>query len=321
LAGGANTLTATYSGDHNYAGSSGTTTVTVTEASFTLSNSGGVTVAAGATSGNTASVKVAPSNGFLGVVNLVCSVTPPSGASTPATCSIPSTVNITGTGSVSTQLTVNTIVATTSGSYTFTVTGSDANTGKLTASTGLTVTVTGTTAAAGFALSNGGAITVSPGATTGNSTAVTVTPSNGFTGQVNLSCAVATSITNPVDVPTCSIPSSVSISGGADATATLTVTTTAGSFALRDKSVLGGIGVVAFAGLMFLVPVRRRWTGLAMLLAFVSLTSISCGGGSSHTTPPTQSGTTAGAYQVTVTGVDQATGAITESTTVSVTVN
>jgi hypothetical protein len=323
LAGGVNTLTATYSGDNNYAGSSGTATVTVTEASFTLSNTGGVTVAAGATTGNTASVKVAPSNGFLGVVNLACSVTPPTGASNPATCSIPSTVNITGTGSVSTQLTATTIAATTAGAYTFTVTGSDANTGKLTASTSLTVTVTGTTAAAGFALSNSGAIAVNPGATSGNTAVVTVTPSNGFTGQVNLSCAVATSISNPVDTPTCNIPSSLTISGSAAATATLTVTTTAASVALRDKSVFGGIGIVAIAGLVFLVPVRRRrWTGLAILLALVSLTAIGCGGGSSHTTPPTQSsGTTAGAYQVTVTGVDQATGTITETTTVNVTVN
>jgi hypothetical protein len=90
---------------------------------------------------------------------------------------------------------------------------------------------------------------------------------------------------------------------------------------LRHKAALSGVGTLAFAGLIFLLPVsRRRWMGLAMLLALVSLTTIACGGGSSGTTTP-QGGTTAGAYQVTVTGVDQATGQITETTTVNVTVN
>src|ERR1035441_46669 len=37
-----------------------------------------------------------------------------------------------------------------------------------------------------FTLTNSGAITVSPGATTGNTATITVTPSNSFTGTVTL---------------------------------------------------------------------------------------------------------------------------------------
>jgi len=322
LAAGANTITATYSGDGNYAGSSGTATITVTEVSFALSNGGAITLAPGATSGNTTSIEVSPSNGFIGIVDLVCSVTAPTGASSPATCSAPSTVNITGTASVSTQLTVSTTAATTPGSYAFTVTGTDASTGKITSSTIVTVTVTGSSATGSFSLGNSGAITVAPGASSGNTTSVTVTPSNGFTGQVNLSCAVDTSIANPVNSPTCGIPPSVTITGSTAATATLTLATTASNAAIRVQSVFGGIGTVAFAGLMLVVaPVRRRrWTGLAILLLLVSFTAIGCGGGNSPAST-SNPGTTAGLYQVTVTGVDQATGTITETTTVNVTVN
>ena len=323
LAAGANTITATYSGDNNYAGSSGTATITVTEVSFALSNGGAITIAPGARSGNTTSIQVAPSNGFLGIVDLVCAVMPPAGASNPAACSIPSTVNITGTASVSAQLTVNTTATTTAGSYAFTVTGTDASTGKITSSTSVAVTVTSGSAAVGFSLSSSGGITVSPGANSGNTATVTVTPSNGFTGEVNLSCKVTTSITNPTDSPTCSIPSSVTISGSAAATATLTLTTTAGSVAFRGKSLFGGFGAVAFAGLLFFAaPVRRRrWTRLAMLFLLVSWTAIGCGGGGSSRAATSTPGTSAGAYQVTVTGVDQATGKITETTTVNLTVN
>lgn len=79
-----------------------------------------------------------------------------------------------------------------------------------------------------FALSAaGGTLTLAAGATTGNTSTISVTPAGGFTGTVNLSCAVTTTLTNPTSPATCSIPSSVSITGAAVATAALTVATTA----------------------------------------------------------------------------------------------
>jgi heme A synthase len=79
-------------------------------------------------------------------------------------------------------------------------------------------------------------------------------------------------------------------------------------------------GGVAMAGLLFLVMPdrRRRWTtllGAIVLMAAVGF-SAGCGGGTVQT--PSNPGTTAGTYTVTVTGT--ASGATAATTTVSVTV-
>ena len=328
LAAGVNTITATYSGDANYTGTTSTANITVAEAAFALSNSGAINIAAGAASGNTTQVTVAPSNGFVGVINLSCAVTSaPAGASSPATCSLPATVNITGTATASATLTVNTASTTTAGSYVVTVTGTDATTGKISATTTVNVTVTGGSGAASgsFTLSNSGPISISAGATTGNTATVTATPSNGFTGQVNLTCAVTTSISNPTDPPTCTIPASLTVSGSSAATATVTVTTTAQTTAALKTSARFGLPGAALATVLVLgIPARRRRRmTLFMLLAIAfTVTAIGCGGSGSHTTTPVgSSGTTAGAYTVTVSGTDAATGKIVETTTISVNVN
>jgi trimeric autotransporter adhesin len=328
LAAGNNTLTATYSGDGNYTGSTGTATVTVAESAFNLSNNGAISVAPGATTGNTSLITVAPTNGFVGVVSLSCAVTTaPAGGTSPATCSVPATVNITGTGSVSGTMTLTTTSSTTPGAYAATVTGVDATTGKITATTIVNVTVTGVVASAGFSLSNGGAITVNPGASTGNTATLTVTPSGGFTGQVNLSCAVTTALVNPTDPPTCGVPATVTIAGTAAATATLTVTTTAGTTAMNEPLRFGFPGTLLAAVLFFGFPKRRRRLGgffaVAVLMLLASAGVMGCGnsGGSSGGGGGTQGGTTAGTYTVTITAVDAATGKISETSTVSVVVN
>ena len=79
-----------------------------------------------------------------------------------------------------------------------------------------------------FTLSNSGTISVStPGATSGNTSTITVTPSNSFTGTVALTCAVTTSPSSATSPVTCSLsPTSVTISSTAAQTATLTATTT-----------------------------------------------------------------------------------------------
>jgi len=80
---------------------------------------------------------------------------------------------------------------------------------------------------AGFSLSNSGTISIStPGATSGNTSTITVTPTS-FSGTVALTCAVSTSPTNATSPVTCSLsPTSVSVSGSTAETATLTATTT-----------------------------------------------------------------------------------------------
>jgi hypothetical protein len=79
----------------------------------------------------------------------------------------------------------------------------------------------------GFTLANGGNITVTAGATSGNTSQITVTPENSFTGTVNLTCAVTTSLSSPTSPVTCSLsPTSVSISGTTAETAAVTAVTT-----------------------------------------------------------------------------------------------
>lgn len=325
LVAGVNTITATYSGDANYLGSVGSTNITVAEAGFALSNAGGISVAAGATTGNTSSITVAPTNGFVGLVNLSCAVTSsPAGATSPATCTLPATVNITGAASATATLTVSTTSTTTSGAYVVTVTGTDATTGKTSETTKVNVTVIGGSGggAPSFALTNSGSIVIAAGATAGNSATVTVTPSNGFTGAVNLACAVTTSLINPNDPPTCSVPASVTVSGTAAATAAVSVTTTASTNTAWKNSARFGFPGAALATVLLLgIPAKRRRLACFMMLAIAfSVPIVGCGGSSSHTTPPV-TGTTAGAYTMTVTGTDAATGKIVESTAISVNVN
>jgi hypothetical protein len=88
------------------------------------------------------------------------------------------------------------------------------------------VTVTGGTP--GFTIT-GTAVTVTPGATTGNTSSIAVTPSGGFTGSVALTAAVTSSPSGALEPPTLSFGSTspVSITGAAAGTATLTISTTA----------------------------------------------------------------------------------------------
>jgi hypothetical protein len=288
--------------------------------SFSLtSNPTTLNLTAGATTGNTSTVTVAPEGTFTATVNLSCAVTSPSGATDPATCALaaPSVASATGTD----VLTVTTTATTTAGAYTVTITGST-TTPAITQTA--TVTVNVASAAAGsFTLMNSGAITVAPGATTGNTSTITIVPSNGFTGMVSLSCVITPAAAS--DPATCSIPASVSVTGG-NTTATLSVSTTAASAALsKPKDIFwptaGGavLALVVFFG----IPARKRnWPALlGLLVLFVSVGAIGCGGGGSSggggggTTNP---GTTAGTYTVTVTATS---GSITQTTPVTLTVN
>jgi hypothetical protein len=301
-------------------------TVLAANSGFTLSNGGNITVNPGATTGNTSTITVTPSGGFTGQVNLTCKLTSmPASASSPAACSVPSSVTIIGAGAATAPLAVATTSTTTAGAYVITVTGTDAATGGIIANTAVNVTVN---ALYGFTLGNSGNITVNPGATTGNTSTITVTPSAGFTGQVNLICVVSNSIAFPVDPPTCSIPSPVTISGTGAATAMLTVTTTApssGALALSLKPLFLGGGGITLAMVLFLgIPVRRRgWSiMLGLLVMILSVVGLGCGcGGGSSGGSPGGGGTTLGAYTATVTGTDVATGKVMASTVVTITVN
>ena len=156
---------------------------------------------------------------------------------------------------------------------------------------------------------------------------VTVTANAGFTGAVSLSCLVTTSLTGNTYPPTCSLPSSVTISGTSSASATLTVGTTPGSTArIKTPSQwFGGGGIVLAVLFLFGIPSRRRaWRVVLCIASVAMISAIGCGGGASGSGGgggSRVSGTTPGAYVVTVTGTDAATGKITAQTTVPFTVD
>ncbi len=222
---------------------------------FALTNSGSITVSPGATTGNTSTITATPSNGFTGAVNLTCLLTNPPGGIVAPTCTVTTSVTISGTTAATGTLTIDTTSSTTPGAYTMTVTGTDAATGKITSSTAVGLTVN---PPPGFALTNNGPISFIAGASTGNVAAITVTPVGGFTGTVDLTCAVTATPASPTSPATCSVTPTVDPVSANPVAATVTVSTTAS--------------------------------------------------------------TTLGSYTATVTGTDMATGKLTSSTAVSVTV-
>jgi len=178
----------------------------------------------------------------------------------------------------------------------------------------------------GFTI-NGTAVTVAPGATTANTSTITVTSAGGLTGNVALTAALTASPSGASDLPTFSFGTTtpVSITGVSAGTATLTITTTAATSSALSYPKRPGVpwyaaGGVALACLLLLgIPARRRrWQsmlGLLMLLAALAGGVLSCGGGGGG--GGGNPGTTAGTYTITVTGTS---GAITQTGKVTLTV-
>jgi sugar lactone lactonase YvrE len=153
---------------------------------------------------------------------------------------------------------------------------------------------------ASFTIS-GTMITVASGATTGNTSTITVTPAGWFSGTISLTCAIAPVAAN--DPATCSIqPASITLNGTTAITTTLTATTTGTTSSINPSNKLfwPSAGGAALA-LVFLfgIPARRRnWRtmlGMALLLLAICCVVPGCGGTPSNSTPP-------GLYSVTVTG-------------------
>jgi hypothetical protein len=164
----------------------------------------------------------------------------------------------------------------------------------------------------------GTSVNVAAGATTSNTSTITITPSGGFTGPVMLSAVISQSPTGAQFPPTLSFGSSnqVSVSGAGAVTATLTVTTTAPTVGANIMPARPGSNWRAAGGaalacvLLFWLPVRRRklrnlFGVVALFIAFACGVA-ACGGGSissggggggSKGTP----GTTAGPYTITIT--------------------
>ncbi len=111
LSSGADTLTAAYSGDGTYAGSSGTASVTVSEVVIAASTPSGISPG-GSTTTN---VTLSAGSNYSGTMNMSCTLAgSPTGAQSLPTCSLsPTSVEITTGGTGSTVLTVKTTAAST----------------------------------------------------------------------------------------------------------------------------------------------------------------------------------------------------------------
>jgi hypothetical protein len=291
--------------------------------SIALANSGNILEVAGWA--EMTLLTVTPADGFQGQVDFTCSI---SGAPTGVSCYVPPTY-VTSAAAASVDLVVNSSSSSPLGSYSILVTASDDATGKITASTTLNLTVTGPPA---LSMTNSGNITVHPGASTGNTSTIAVTPVNGFAGVVNLSCSLNNMPTGVSDLPICKIQSPITITGPTAATATFSVLTTAPAAASLDyprgRSLLAQGGSILALVIFLGVPARRRgWRALLSLVMMMLITSaiLACGGGGGSSGggggSPADPGTPLGSYNFTVKAVDAATGQISASSVVTVTVN
>jgi hypothetical protein len=272
-------------------------TINISAPGFTLSASP-VNVSVPQGGNGTSTISATDVGGFTGAVTLAASGLPNgvSASFTPGSAA----------GAQVLTLTASNSAATTSGAVTVTITGTS---GSLSATTTVDLSVT---SEPGLAPGSGGAtsLTVAPGSTTGNTAAISVAGTNGFTGIVDLTCRVTTTLTSVTDMPTCSLnPTSVTISGTGAQTSTLTVSTTSTSSAEnRRRSLFWPLAsgtIFAFA-LIFVRPPKRkdRVAIFGLLLVLVSTGFISCGGSNigSGGGGRGNTGTTPGAYAITVTG-------------------
>jgi len=306
LAAGTDTLTATYSGNSNYAGSIGSASVTVVQGT-TVAPTVTVTPASNTVdSGQSLAVTVTVSGAAgtpTGTVTLTggsyTSSATQLGGSGGATFTIPANSLTAGTATLTAAYSGNATYASGSGSSTVTVTPS-------------AYTLAATTPAA--IISGGSAAST-----------VTVASTTGYNGTVTLTCAATSGPTNAVYVPTCTAGSTVAVTNGvANGTANLTITTTGGTAQLErmpGDSGWMGAGGAALAFLIFLgFPGgrRRSWQSIVGLLAILlAVGSLSACGNSSTVAVQTTPGT----YTFTVHGQGNDPSSTAATTTFTLTVN
>jgi hypothetical protein len=254
----------------------------------------------------TFTVTATTANGFTGTVAITCPL-PFAG-----TCKAnPASVVPTASGASST-VTVTPSVSAVVGNYSLSMIGTSGS-----EQFGVHPTLTVKPAQLGFGISAPSSATPSS-VTAGQSATATVTAvsSGGFTGTVTLSCTVTPA---PALAPTCSLnPAQVTLTGGAQATSTLTVNTTAATADLIRPNIDRSFGPiyamvfpifgVALVGMGFASGGRKKNKLLGVTIGSILFAGLilqmacggnSGGGGGGGTSTP---GTPAGNYTVTVTG-------------------
>ncbi len=160
------------------------------------------------------------------------------------------------------------------------------------------------------------AVSVAAGATTGNTSVIQITPAGGFTGNVTLTASLTSGPANAVAPPLFSFgaTSPVNVTGTTPGSGLLTISTTASSPGTCSSGNSMGFpwkttGVASLACVLLFANPRRKpaWRTLAGMLILllclaVGVTACSGGNGSACTNNPV-TGTTAGTYTITITGV------------------
>ncbi|HVC48470.1 MAG TPA: Ig-like domain repeat protein [Terracidiphilus sp.] len=313
---GPNTLTANYYGDSTYKSGTGTATVTLIAPANVAFSTYVAVFAANSPEPITVTVQT------------VQNVATPTG-----------TIDVSGGGYDSGPLQLSggsasfTIPASTFTAGSYTLTAAYSGNADYSPGTALAYIVVTAPVPAGISLTGTNVTISSPGATTNNTSTITVTPAGGFTGSVAMTASITSSPSGATYLPALSFGSTspVTISDTNAATATMAVTTTAATTgALREPGrpgagwMAGGATLACL--LLFGIPGgerRRRWRqllGMVMLAAALGLGVSSCGGGSSVGGGGGGggiAGTTPGTYTATVTGAG---GTISAQTTVTITV-
>jgi len=337
LPGGTYTLSARYLGDNSYSPTNPSlpatdgitvnkalTSITVTASSQTVTSGQPVTLTATVSTlqpSGVGSIGFAPS-GAVQFLNNGNSMTGPS-------CGSPCTLTYTpvnGSASAFASLTATLITSFTDSASITAQYVADLNYSASTTSSATTITISTGTPDFSVVATPGtptSPVTILKPGDSGTST-ISITPSNGFTGTVSLSCVISTA--TPMTGGTCSLPSPPTITP--TTTTTLTVNTVAPSTVIgpfnspRWLLPLGGAIFAAF--FLLLIPTKRRRLKLAfgsLFLVLLAAALVACGGGGGGgggSTPPS-GGTQPGSYTVVVTGTSSAvTG--TRSANVTVTV-
>jgi subtilase family serine protease len=282
---------------------------------FTLSAGTPSPTSVAAGNSATATVTIAPLNGFTGPVTLSCP-NPPAGVSCPTFSPNP----VTG-GSGTSTVTIQTSPNMASGSTTVTVTGTATGAAPSSATVNLTVTPTSQS----FTLTSQNATyTVTPGQPA--TVNVTLASTNGFVNGQNQTVVPVTY--------TCGDTASESLCTGPSTPVTstsvsFTITTTAATAKLRrpfdrGSRIFYATLLPGLLGIMFAFGSRKqslrgmRMLGLIMVLGFSTLWLGSCGGSNNSTS--SNPGTPAGNYTITINATTGGANPVKNSTTVTLAV-
>ena len=225
-------ITATYSGDTNFAGSTASAvSLVINTPSFTITPATtSYNLISGAATGNTDTITVTSTGSFAGVVGLTCVVSSASGTAA-GTCTLtPPSATLTTGSSANSTLLINTTPGT-SGVLDIRITGTSGSTTVTSAVIAVNLT------ASSFTMSSSPA-TVSLISGKSATSTVTLTSTNGFTGTVALTCTTASS--SGMAAGACSVlPTSVALVSGGTITTGVTITTTPGTSGTLTATISG----------------------------------------------------------------------------------